>query len=244
MKHIARLFGIIALAAIIGFLMTACDDGNGEDIGSDINNGSGALGATLNLSGQVYTWFDWGDIGGFEIFTGNLGVHSDGFGGTGSVTNGQLNFSIGRPARLFSILYLFQEMEAEGLNNFRFNPAEAQCAMLGLLTIPDGSIGRGNAVLNSITANGRSDTMHLGSYIYVDRDVNFSADLTQSNYHDRYYTVNAFNINLKAGWNALYGEETRIIEYTEAGTILNYIITYSTASPGGLRWVFQDWSDW
>jgi hypothetical protein len=35
MKNLAKLVGIIALVAVIGFSMTACDDGNGDDGGGN-----------------------------------------------------------------------------------------------------------------------------------------------------------------------------------------------------------------
>jgi len=75
MKNWRKCFGIIALTAIIGFSMAACDDGNGNGGGG--GDGSGALGATLNLSGQVYI-ADWSDTSvTFERFTDNRTVYSE-----------------------------------------------------------------------------------------------------------------------------------------------------------------------
>jgi hypothetical protein len=52
MKNLFRLFGIIALAAVIGFSFAACSDGGGDDDGDD---GNGTATYTGVSGGQTYT---------------------------------------------------------------------------------------------------------------------------------------------------------------------------------------------
>jgi hypothetical protein len=58
MKNIVKLFGIVALAAVIGFSMTACDDGGGGDGGDP---GSKGVQAPANLRGK------WTGVSNFYI---------------------------------------------------------------------------------------------------------------------------------------------------------------------------------
>jgi len=88
-----KMSSILAtLGLALALVFTSCGDDNG--------NGSGALGATLELSGQVYTayWAEDAFAPVFTPFTGSRTVVSDPPGGTGAIANGQLTFNFGRPA--------------------------------------------------------------------------------------------------------------------------------------------------
>ena len=54
MKNLAKLVGIIALVAVIGFSMTACDDGNDDGNGDD---GGGKVLVFQNVPAQFYQNF-------------------------------------------------------------------------------------------------------------------------------------------------------------------------------------------
>ena len=67
MKNLAKLFGIIAIAALIGFSMVACDDDPYYGDGYTGSSGSGSLSGT-------YYWYDWYIIFRSNgTFTGNDG---------------------------------------------------------------------------------------------------------------------------------------------------------------------------
>lgn len=71
-------------------------------------------------------------------------------------------------------------------------------------------------------------------FLYVDKDVTItgSGSDKDGDYTDNY----TFNISLKKGWNMIY--ET----YSENGKISTD--TYTTSDPGGLKWYFDDDSDY
>jgi hypothetical protein len=54
MKNIVKFLGIIVFVTIIGFTMTACPDGSGDDSGSGGGGGGGGGGGVVNLPGT--TW--------------------------------------------------------------------------------------------------------------------------------------------------------------------------------------------
>jgi hypothetical protein len=55
MKNTIKLFGIIALVAVIGFSMATCDDGsNGDNNGNENENGSGTNSVTINFHVATY----------------------------------------------------------------------------------------------------------------------------------------------------------------------------------------------
>jgi hypothetical protein len=61
MKNFFRLFGIITLAAVIGFGMAACNDGSKDNSSNNNNNNNTGFG-TINLQNQHSTdtiyWFE------------------------------------------------------------------------------------------------------------------------------------------------------------------------------------------
>lgn len=71
MKNALKLFGIIALAAVIGFSMAACDNtdggGNGTNNGgNETNNGGVVTGVTLNKKSIFLT------VGGTETLKATI----------------------------------------------------------------------------------------------------------------------------------------------------------------------------
>jgi len=225
MKNWRKCSGIIALVAVIGFSLAACDNGN------DNGGGGGALGATLNLSGQVYT-VDWdADYYTLVPYTGNSAVYSD-LGGSGSITNGQLSFGIGIPSEMEKLIEYFGWFS--DLENFSLSPTAAQGNFLSLGT-PTGYLSRENSTFSS--SEGVSEEV---MYIYVDRDTTISASRTvkTEEFEDEEYdaytmTTNAFNITLKEGWNSLHSKWT----YTRSG---DETLTISLKNPNNLKWVIDE----
>ena len=235
--RIAPNIGIIVLAAVIVFSMSACGD-------DDENGGSGggsALGATLNLSGKVFTG-DWNETGvTYNEFTGNRTISASyldendrdiAIGGTGAITNGQLSFSIGTPSSLQNISGFF----GSDFNNLRISNTAARVADLNL-RVPNGSrVYRGN---ESTTLTRWESEEVL--YMYVDRDVTVSADRKENTGTEDGFTwtetFNAFTINLKEGWNALHSRRVAV----ETDTSETFTMTISTGNPANLRWILNEW---
>ena len=221
MKNSYTLFGIIALIAVIIFLMTACPN-DSEDNGGNGGSGSGVLGSTLNLSGQVYTYNVVNEQHVFERFNGNRTVSAviwtnNGIvdiGGSGEIVNGQLSFSIDTPNELFHPFGWYD------FNNINISPIETQGYTLDLVT-NDGELFRH---INTPT------TYEFVRYIYVDRDATYSADITG----EGTYIINAFTIYLSAGWNVIHQRGLH------TGSINDGTWTYSVSvsNPSNLRWVY------
>ena len=268
MKNFAKLFGIIALAAVIGISMTACGDSGG-------GGSSASLGATLNLSGQVYrVEYDNNDNRSYVRFTDDRAVsavfeiYSNGNwlevdqGGSGAITAGQLSFSIGTPNHLEEI-----EGGEGGWNNLRITPASAQFGDFWLET-PNGNLRRERS-----SSTSTSRTWEQVAFTYVDRDVNIRADRrvqTNENVECRdgecwddcldwgsqcwcecwctdcrgtlAEIEEGFNINLRRGWNALLYREAWVQDLGNNSE--TWTISLSAANPGHLRWVLSEWGGW
>ena len=250
MKNITKFIGIITLAAVIGFTMTACGGSGGGGASS------APLGATLNLTGQVYT-VEWDDNDNlvFERFEGNRSpVTWWNQGVTGAINAGILNFSVGTPPNLTDIIDFFY-YDIEELNNFTISDTSAEIARLSWLDTPNGEIGRWNESVSE--SRGRTTwTWEFVSFFYVDRNVNIRANRTtwvNDECEDDLWpgdcwcrdctgetwteTINAFNINFYAGWNALFFSEVGA-ETANGGS---FTATISAGNPARLRWVLDEW---
>ena len=220
MKNVLKSFGIIAVAAVIMFGVAACDDG--DDDGAS----SAPLGATMTLSGQVYT--DNWETGEFNAITvnGEVSGHLNGdiYGppivGNGTITAGQLSITIDTPS--LDDLYEIGDGWIFDIDNLTIDSPTARIASLDL-GVASASAGSGAVYLQRYTYN--NNTLESVRYYFVDRDVHISADRIE----DDWYVTNAVNINLKAGWNAIH--------YKEVWTETSNTKTISAANPRNLRWV-------
>ena len=255
MKNKAKLFGIIAMVAVIGLSVSACqmgDDGsnngnNGGDTkggGNDVNDGF--LGATLDLNGWVYMieWTADYDVIFTQFPVGENRTFSSNFGVNGAIADGQLSFTIGRPAEahMWSIAYLFG-MWTNAEDFATFSDPEARFAELSL-TMPGGSIER---YYISISQDGMSGSitgsMMYTSYIFVDRDVTVTMGSRMVWEEDEWGIIatEPFALAFREGWNA-------VNIYTNVKAALVEIHYYfeevtTTVSMGDLghpiRWVFE-----
>ena len=214
----------------------------------DISGGGGVpissapLGEELILSGQVHTW-DGNDSNSFPLFHGNLPV-SSGVGGSGSVINGRLNFTVGTPAPAVLKQQFMQEFldDAGGVEvfpNIQTSPADVQGTILMGLYIDNYQkppLWRFNeTVVTSGTST--TQTQEIVFYIYVNKDATLTATAMKETGYD--VDVSDINMSLKKGWNAMYLKT--VITTTQSGDSGSTSI--SAANPSNLIWVAMG-SDW
>ena len=233
MKNLAKLFGLTVLAVVIGLSMTACSTDGGDD-GTPVS--SAPLGPTLNLRGQVYTMDDDDYSVTYAPFGGSLSFSSGSLGGSGSVTSGQLDFTIGTPSTLISLAELKGWLEDEGFSNIQISPADALCAEFSTLEITGSNQYSYLERMNS-TMTSRASTQEYVFYIYVDKDATVTATGTSSS--ETYpgftltFTTSNINMSLKKGWNAMHQK----IVGTGTQSKISYNTSMSAANPSHLRWV-------
>jgi len=246
-----KMSSILAtLGLALALVFTSCGDDNG--------GGSGALGATLELRGQVYTayWAEDAFVAAvFTPFTGSRTVVSHLPGGTGAIANGQLTFSFGRPATEY--LYLLTSLFGED-DDFPItvSPTTARGAWLWMYT-RTGDTENGSLRRRHETGNATSFTYREVLYVFVDRDVIVSSpsgterfececgtcdcvEYDDACFCNETFTRRGFNITLKEGWNALHERwELRL----GANNHVTSTVSISHENPGSpLRWVFDDWT--
>ena len=237
------LWKISAILAVLGLVLGFASCGGGGDWGTGGVDGPGQFGANMSLNNQVY------ELGGtafsptFTRYNGNRTIPAvtwvPGIGrvvlGSATITNGQLNLHLGTPtAGLISIGEIFWE-------SVRVNPAATRGVDF-LLETSDVDLFRGNIVA---LGNENSGTLTFTTvmYIYVDRDANISADRYENSGVDGggifwTETINPFNLDLGAGWNAL--RRTTVVNWT--GTTETSTVTFALGETSDLRWILDDWS--
>ncbi|MCL2194099.1 MAG: hypothetical protein FWB78_11995 [Treponema sp.] len=250
--------GIIALAAAIALLTTGCpsvtgDNGNGNNgnvgNGPGGNNGTGNdgfIGPTLNLGGQVYT-MDWywdieteDEIRLYVEFDGNLYISSE-LGGSGSIVNGQVSFTIDTPNELVPIGSMFEAIAEfyrfsfiDVYYDFKISDASVSSAHLNLFT-PGGALSRDNR-LAQYTDTGYSGVWEMVVYIYVDQEVTITGrGRTFESPPTFFYATKDLNITLRAGWNALHWKEDYVWNWITDTFYATYTLTIG--DPAHIRWV-------
>jgi hypothetical protein len=258
MRNFFKLFGIIVLAAVIGFLTAACNDGGGTDdtggnTGGDAD-GSAFLGNTLELSGQVYLQENTETSITYKKFDGNLTL-DDHYGGSGEVKNGKLSYTIGKPndndldtlvGNNDEIYIYFDE---DSYNNFTISNPNVRGVILSGINLNDPtytyfSLYKGN-VTGSSNSKGYSVTIESVDYVYVDSDVTisgkgqtgtFDSEEDGIKYSDS-STTKDFSLALKTGWNALYIKQTQSATITGTSQKTTSTFTMSLGNPS-LKWLF------
>ncbi|MDR0472438.1 MAG: hypothetical protein LBH43_02035 [Treponema sp.] len=200
MKNKMKLFGIIAIAAVIGFSMAACDDNSSNSVGGPTN-----LGDTPTLSGKVYVekWVedndDW-SFDGYEDYAGDaLEVSVSGWGGSfsgggggmgpggdsrgpglnekGIIENGQFSFTLGTPKSKY--LDSADDMKKELFyyyENVNISPSSAKFFIINSLKIDSSGyyrLSRENTKVN-YSGTSMSGTKEGVSYVYADKDCTIS----------------------------------------------------------------------
>jgi len=194
MKNFVKLFGIAAIAAVMLFAMTSCSGDDDDDDDSGDNGGGAVTGiSSLVLSGQVYGEDD-------SQFKGNLNIsgvydwNSDVVNiGTGRITNGVLNYTIGTPSN--SLLISYNDLD----DGYLFSPNETSSngnvKFLAFAALKPDSEDFDELFKANI--NFKSESFSQVFYIYVDGNVTISSERTTTEYD----TINAYSLSLKKGWN-------------------------------------------
>ena len=252
MKKLCKRFGIIAMMAVIGFLMTGCPtdgtgNGNGTGGGNGTNGGgngtqngnNGFLGSTMNLSGWVYTE-ERTDAG--RIFTRfpadeNLFFSNPSFGLSGTITNGQLNLTVGRPSA--SYLENIGDRFDEGDSIVTISDRSAMIFAEDDLQLRDGTwLVR---FYESISQDGMSGVSYWIMFVFVDRDVTVSEEYRRWTEGNDTVIFEASTFAFREGWNVINQRG----EWVE--TDVGFRETTWTASMGDLdypvRWVFLLYDD-
>jgi hypothetical protein len=252
MKNAFKLFGIIALAAAIGFSMSGCVPEPGAE-GDDI--GTAFLGETLNLSGQVYVEKQnethTGISLSYQTFNGNVEEFTDRYGGTGKITNGQLSYSIGTPS-LSSLETIFENVFSQDYDDFTISRQNVKGAMIwSMSTGNDTYLSKENAASTSNWV-GTSYSYFVESvgFVYVDNDVTLSGkgkreDFEGTEHGVKYtdtLTTSNFNFTLKTGWNAVYSKYSGSMTVTGSSQVSTRTETKTKKNPS-LRWVLREIDD-
>jgi hypothetical protein len=152
-----------------------------------------------------------------------LSINDGGLGGNGSVTDGQLSFTIGTPTTLKPLIQLgYEEI-----------PTDAQYATLDL-RITDNSEYNWFQKMNLVyilMVQTPTTTLESMSYIYVDRDVTITGTGTTSKPGTRTFVTSDINMSLKKGWNAMYRKDV--------ATTGTQNVSSSAANPSHLKWVVR-----
>jgi hypothetical protein len=236
------------------------------------------LGDTLKLSGQMHTRnFDPAELDSdtfdnplvlamvfMKFFTYTeagkdmaLQVFDGGMGGSGKIQNGQLSYSIGKPAdqylqpvdELFSSIGLLPVDIP--LPNIEINAKDAQAALLLLLIAdnPDYSlITREKAAFDIFNFRLVMETV---SYVYVDKNVTITAE--EFTYTDNDImdfpvglTVKNINLELRKGWNAVKSDFTatfKPLSLDFSKFEINGDLSISSDNPSSLYWVLSSGND-
>jgi len=230
MKNKMKLAVIIALTAIVVFSIAACKDD--DDSSASPQPGPLFLGATLNLSEQVWTE-EWSASGvTYKMFKPEEEMEL-GVPGTSIKAvideDGILSLTMeggpGVPDNIKNITErFFQEYNDIDISDEKVRAFYIQ-NMGGL---------NHYLVKNSDSANRSSFVI----YVYVGEDVTISASAgSYKNEYDEFdwtYSLAAFNIELKKGWNAL----TYTDSYSRTATTSN--VSLIAGEMPGHRWIIRE----
>ncbi|MDR2716505.1 MAG: hypothetical protein LBB89_00360 [Treponema sp.] len=244
MKNCTKLFGTIALMAIIGFSFTAC--GGGDDDGGG-GGGDGSLGATLTITNaQVYNLTDEGKVGtpyngtienlnhtrDFTIDKVPIKPLGDLISGSPSVTliSGKLSISLGTPKS--TALMDGDDFAGEGVT-ISTSGAKYFALDWGFYD------GTGDSASNWVFQMMENSKNHYGAvyYIYVDKNIKITGtfvDVDEEDDDGEYTTKTVYKMDLKTGWNSVIVEETATGKDSST-------FTMKTAKPtANHKWVITD----
>jgi hypothetical protein len=247
MKNVLKAFGIITLVAVIGFSMVSC----GDDGGGDEGGGNAVIGAKLELSGQVYTIAtnETNYTVTFSEYKGNLTI-KDNNGGTATITNGKLNYTIETPNNLktldtddFSFEYdnvIISDPSAKWFSLYFYEPDYEYDYDYDSDT--SHSLSKTNIAVNIGKTSG-TVTIEDVRYVYVDKNVTISGKgKTQTITDTSTYKTNNFSLALKEGWNAIHTKRVSSATYPagnpSSSTSSTNTVTISLNNPS-FKWVLD-----
>jgi len=241
MKKLFKVLGTIAMLAVLVLSLAACD--NLMDFIDQIT-GNNNQEKTLTLSGQVNEMMTNDDPPSvsYQAYNGEkLTVSVSGMTEKGTITNGQLSITLGKPTSLENL------KDESHDSDLTISPSSAKGFMFQNLNIENSddhqNLGRINFTINSSDDN-VSVTMEMVGYWYVDRDVTISSkEKTETddypNGYTTIYTTKAISLALKAGWNTLYIKEEASMKNEGDNIIEERTTTISLGNPSSLKWVLD-----
>jgi len=225
MKNTLKMFGIIAIATVIGFWAVSCGDDDGGGSGSSAISGNAITsGAEVVYDSSIKDVAEAKKVTDFSYtftYDSEINPLSYFFDGSPSVTISDnkvtINLGIPKPDYLVNIS---GDREIPGV--LTVNPKNAKgCEFIYFQT----SDGKYNLLC-------MKDDGNNAELIYVDRDVTMKGTITDEDYGNK----KTYNASLKKGWN--YG----IIAYNKTTNTTTF--TSSTTLPGDFKWIVIDDNYW
>jgi len=233
MKTVAKMFGIIALAAVIVLSMTTCGDSqkSGEE-------SSYVIGTLKITNEQVYKRTGNNTISeAYEEFTGTYHLKivtiNETEVGTGEIVDGSLTFGISSPGienligwdELKDLFSNWKDLTASNLT--------VKGNMITLITSSDEETDKKvlrEKLYGTVTKSGLEKVM----YIYVNKSCNIKGDYnTGSDNGNNWHTPTILDLPLKEGWNLVCRRDYTDNEGKNA-------ITMELRQPIGFKWVIDD----
>ena len=224
MKHTIKLFGIIAIVAMIGFSMTACSDGSSDAFGGEIQlppAGDGSISfAEPWTEIDVFLWDDFPNIIAY--------------------TGGPINFT--KVEFIIDFTSDFDQ-DKKKISYITDNPSEWNISIdsfnklsLKLGTPKEGALKNASAIFspsNFVSTSGLKVFMHVSFYSgnnFLDWENHTAAEMVSlvyanmdgtisGSYYDSTYDYTMLvNMTLKAGWNtAIFKEVSEEVYHLVTG---------------------------
>jgi hypothetical protein len=242
---------MMGTALVLAFAVVSCGPDDNDD-STVVNPPAPAPGSSsMTLSGTVYEISDGDDFSlTFTPFPSGQSRTVESRGGTGTIANGQLNFTIETPTDLWSAESFLYDLPEGTTVTPSAGVMFSEIYSLGMYNSGEYSgslyLGHGSG---SIRGNSYSYNDVVRIHIYVSQDVvvrlanNVTENETEGSFTYNYVT-RAFTLDLKRGWNAVYqrsegsGTFQGSADEPTGGTITS-TTTISTSDPGlQLRWAF------
>jgi len=193
MKNTLKMFGIIAIAAVIGFWAVSCGDNDGGG-GTFTLEAEVVYDPSIENLTEAKKATDFSFIHGYEV--------SYFLDGTPSVkiSSNKVTINLGTPKAAY--------LETFNYIGLTVNPNNAKIFSMG-------TIGPFHTSDRKYVLECRKDENNFAVLVYVDRDVTIKGTLTGEEWTDIY------NVSLKKGWNFLissYNEETNTDTLTSSTT--------------------------
>lgn len=255
MKNTIKTFGIIAIVAVIGFSLIACDE-------KDDNNPIAGRSEITFTNQQVFT-YDIDEYEGTVNFsaignTVNLNFDDNYPYADASITAGRLNLTISTPDTndLFEFDYIEEFLEDYDFTNIVVSdPAVKAAFVLDFYDYSNDTyheLRRGNFSINVSMNNTTFDITGSGSsesimYLYVDREVRISAtgwtDTYTGEYGTEAFTVQDVNLFLGEGWHPIRLTSAITVSGNIINEIFNETVTFSISAGNKTtdRWLLDAW---
>lgn len=208
---------ILVLMLIVGLIiLTGCkdepeDENNNGNNNNTTTSGYSISGDNLTLSGQVYILDqdeskELGELiirkcnDSFDVYTYSFYDYQIVYGNTGTVKNGQLSLSMGKPDVNWMLPIIYYHDIEWGYKEhifYSYNIVSSEIdANLYILHMCENYYYLYDNIYYYTNLNFADEMV---SFLYVDKDVNIRAEGYTSYDHE----YSALNLSLKAGWNAV-----------------------------------------